>query len=323
MLYENELCIAIDAVSCACKLCSNIQYALAAEDTLSKADKSPVTIADFGSQAVVNMILGKEFSDDDFVCEEDSAELRENSAKEIRRKVIQNVNDFFPNAGEKEILDAIDLGAGDCNFTGRYWTLDPIDGTKGFLRGDQYAAALALVVGGEVALGVLGCPNMYYESGDKGAIFFAVKNHGAYCLSLKSAKKKKIKVDQISAPAQAVFCESVESAHTSHGASAEIAKLLNVTSEPFRIDSQCKYAAVASGMASVYLRLPTKPGYVEKIWDHAAGKIVVEEAGGKVSDINGKPLDFSKGGKLTENSGVVATNGKLHSVFIDAINKVL
>jgi len=291
MLYENELCIAIDAVSCACKLCSNIQYALAAEDTLSKADKSPVTIADFGSQAVVNMILGKEFSDDDFVCEEDSAELRENSAKEIRRKVIQNVNDFFPNAGEKEILDAIDLGAGDCNFTGRYWTLDPT--------------------------------NMYYESGDKGAIFFAVKNHGAYCLSLKSAKKKKIKVDQISAPAQAVFCESVESAHTSHGASAEIAKLLNVTSEPFRIDSQCKYAAVASGMASVYLRLPTKPGYVEKIWDHAAGKIVVEEAGGKVSDINGKPLDFSKGGKLTENSGVVATNGKLHSVFIDAINKVL
>ena len=79
-----------------------------------------------------------------------------------------------------------------------------------------------------------------------------------------------------------------------HLSQTVFAKLLNVSSEPYRIDSQCKYAAVAGGDASVYLRLPTRPGYQEKIWDHAAGMIIVKEAGGKVTDINGKDLDFSK-----------------------------
>jgi 3'(2'), 5'-bisphosphate nucleotidase len=55
----------------------------------------------------------------------------------------------------------------------RYWTLDPIDGTKGFLRGDQYAIALALVEHGEVVLGVLGCPNLPNPDGSRGAIFAA------------------------------------------------------------------------------------------------------------------------------------------------------
>jgi 3'(2'), 5'-bisphosphate nucleotidase len=50
--------------------------------------------------------------------------------------------------------------------------------------------------------------------------------------------------------------------------------------------------------------------------------IIVQEAGGKVTDINGKALDFSRSYQLTENSGVVATNGLLHDAFIDAIKKV-
>jgi len=323
MTYKNELNIAITAVTHACNLCSKIQYALVAEDTLNKADKSPVTIADYGSQAVINLILGKEFPDDDFVCEEDSQQIREKGAEEIRKKILANVNNIFPNASEEEILNAIDLGNGKHDFTKRYWTLDPIDGTKGFLRGDQYAIALALVINGEVVLGVLGCPNMIYAEGDKGVIYFAVKNSGAYAISIKTGENKPINTDKISAAEKAVFCESVESAHTSHSTSAKIAEMLNVTSHPFRIDSQCKYAAVASGLASVYLRLPTRPGYEEKIWDHAAGKIIVEEAGGKVTDITGKALDFSKSYKLTENSGVVATNGLLHDTFIKAISKVI
>ena len=58
---------------------------------------------------------------------------------------------------------------------GRYWTLDPIDGTKGFLRGDQYAVALGLIDDGEVILGVLGCPNLPNSDGSRGAIFSAVE----------------------------------------------------------------------------------------------------------------------------------------------------
>jgi 3'(2'), 5'-bisphosphate nucleotidase len=92
---------------------------------------------------------------------------------------------------------------------------------------------------------------------------------------------------------------------------------------PLRIDSQCKYAVLARGDVSVYLRLPTLADYEEKNWDHAAGWIIVKEAGGEVSDVRGQPLDFSLGRTLRRNKGVVATNGKLHPQVIAAVQRAL
>jgi hypothetical protein len=66
------------------------------------------------------------------------------------------------------------------------------------------------------------------------------------------------------------------------------------------MDSQCKYGIVARGDASIYLRL-TSSSYVENIWDHAAGVVIVKEAGGEVTDLEGKPLDWSHGKKLSHN----------------------
>ena len=68
------------------------------------------------------------------------------------------------------------------------WTIDPIDGTKGFLRGEQYAVCLALIVDAQVKVGVIGCPNMppadppLSTTGnpeERGCIFVAVRGHGA------------------------------------------------------------------------------------------------------------------------------------------------
>ena len=73
-----------------------------------------------------------------------------------------------------------------------------------------------------------------------------------------------------------------------------------------------QYAVVVSGYASIYLRLPTRPDYRECIWDHAAGSIIVEAAGGRVTGIDGKPLDFTRGRKLDANRGVIATSGAIH-----------
>jgi 3'(2'), 5'-bisphosphate nucleotidase len=123
--------------------------------------------------------------------------------------------------------------------------------------------------------------------------------------------------------AGARFCESVESGHSDQDSSAKIASLLGITAEPYRIDSQCKYAAVARGDASIYLRLPTRADYREKIWDHAAGKFVVEQAGGVITDVTGAPLDFSRGTTLAANSGVVATDGRFHAQVLDAVARIL
>ena len=131
------------------------------------------------------------------------------------------------------------------------------------------------------------------------------------------------RVSDVDDPRCAAFCESVESGHSSHGDSARIAALLGVQAPPYRIDSQCKYAAVSRGDASIYLRLPTRADYQEKIWDHGAGSIVVEEAGGTVTDVTGTPLDFSLGRTLANNRGIIATNGRFHDEVVSAVQSVI
>jgi len=91
--------------------------------------------------------------------------------------------------------------------------------------------------------------------------------------------------------------------------------------EPVRMDSQAKYAVLASGGGEVILRLlsPEKPDYREKIWDQAAGALILEEAGGRITDLDGRSLDFTQGRMLVKNRGVLATNGRLHDTLLDTL----
>ncbi len=170
-------------------------------------------------------------------------------------------------------------------------------------------------------LGVLGCPNLEGPGGEPGALFAAVRGQGASLLALAGyglAGRRPIRVSSVTHPAEARFCESVESGHSDHEQSAKIAERLGIRVDPVRADGQTKYAIVARGEVSFYLRLPRRKDHREKIWDHAAGTIVVEEAGGRVSDALGKPLDFSQGRELEANRGIVASNGLLHDEVLRA-----
>jgi 3'(2'), 5'-bisphosphate nucleotidase len=322
MLYQKELNVALDVVRKASRLCSKVQKTLADVETIKKEDRSPVTIADFGSQAVINLEIIQSFPGDQIVGEEDANLLRDNA--DIRLQVVDLVNEQIDNLKESPILDAIDFGVRQTDFTQRFWTVDPIDGTKGFLRGEQYAIALALLENGMVMLGVLGCPNYSMdlkESDDKtGFIFYAVKGEGAYVQSLDDSFEKRVSVDSVLDAKDARICESVERAHVLHDAHGRISAALGITSAPHRMDSQAKYVVVASGSASIYLRLPGTKGYKEKIWDHAAGSIILNESGGQVTDFSGKSLDFSRGKTLENNVGILATNGHLHQEVLRAIS---
>jgi len=323
MKYAKELEVAIHAVRAAANLCRSVQANLITAETLEKKDKSPVTVADFASQAIVCSHLQQAFPQDQVVGEEDSTDLQSHEQAPLRHSVVTHVGEELGgDLDEAQVLNWIDHGNAD-GTQARYWTLDPIDGTKGFLRGQQYAIALALIEQGEVVLGVLGCPNMLVGE-QLGALFTATKGGVARMLSLSDidARGERIQVSQVTAVNQARFCESVESGHSNQSESAQIAALLGIATEPYRIDSQCKYAAVARNDASIYLRLPTNAAYQEKIWDHAAGKIIVEAAGGKVTDMHGNVLDFSQGPLLSNNQGVVATCGAIHDQVIDAIQRV-
>src|SRR6185436_9202605 len=100
------------------------------------------------------------FAADPIVAEEEAGELREDAAANLRSKVRDYVQRVRPEISERQILDAIDRGSHPGGAAGRFWTLDPIDGTKGFLRNEQYAVALALIVDGRVTVSALACPNL-------------------------------------------------------------------------------------------------------------------------------------------------------------------
>lgn len=368
-----EMDVAIDAVRRAGELCQKVRESLVSAEMVSKMDKSPVTVADFGAQAVIVSAIRREFPGDLIVAEEDAALLRGEDGAELCSRVFEYVKDVYPDMSESEMLDAIDGGQYEGGAEGRFWTLDPIDGTKGFIRGDQYAVALGLIVDGEVVQGVLGCPNLPVDgvgrgeqgagSNECGVILSACRGEGAYARTMNLGRTRndergtmkgeigqesmgigqwsggvlaggadrgegtpapvrmKISVSEEGDPSRAVFCESVEAAHTAHGVSADVVNALGVVVEPVRIDSQCKYAVVARGDAGVYMRLPTRADYEEKIWDHAAGVVIVEEAGGKVTDVIGKKLDFSQGRTLKNNKGVIVTNGLLHDAVLGEVGK--
>ncbi len=320
MQHAHEVSIAVAAVRHAAEVCRNVQRAIPA--AMEKQDKSPVTIADFASQAIICRALGEAFPNDPIIGEEDSAELRLPANKPSLDRVQSELSCVGVHGSSDKICRWIDRG-GAKSFRPRFWTLDPIDGTKGFLRGEQYAVSLALIVDGQIVVGILGCPNLPLEPGgesDAGTLFLAVRGHGASVQScFGESAIAPVRVTSTSNWADVRLCESVESGHSAHDRSAMISASLGIVKQPVRLDSQAKYAVVARGEGDVYLRLPTKKDYREKIWDHAGGVLVVEEAGGRVTDIDGKPLEFTHGRELASNRGVVVTNGHLHDDVLRAI----
>jgi 3'(2'), 5'-bisphosphate nucleotidase len=318
-----EVVAALEAVTTASALCEKIRMDLVGGESILKSDRSPVTIADYGSQAIICKLIRERFPDDTIVAEEDSKELRRPDRSKILEQVTTYVNAFIATSSSKEVCSWIDLSSNAV--TDRFWALDPIDGTKGFLRGDQYAIALALIENGVVKLGILACPNLYTDvnqsSGEKGCLFIALKAKGSFQMDSHSGSQRTISVSGVRNPSEATITESVEPNHADHLTHQRLAKRLNILKPSIRMDSQAKYGILARGEVTLYLRVPSpaEPGYKENIWDHAAGSIIAEEAGGRVTDVLGCPLDFSAGIKLVKNHGILVSNGILHDVVLKAL----
>ena len=318
-----EVMTAIQAAIKASALCEKIRMDLAGGESLLKSDRSPVTIADYGSQAMICKLIKERFPNDTIVAEEDSKELRRPDRSKILDQVTDYASAFIPASSTEEVCSWIDFGSN--SVTDRFWALDPIDGTKGFLRGDQYAIALALIEKGRVKLGVLACPNLYadihHPFGEKGCLFLALKGNGSFQMDRWGVNKQPIFVCKVTSPSEAVITESVEPDHADHLTHQRLAQKLNISKPFLRMDSQAKYGILARGEVTLYLRVPSsaEPGYKENIWDHAAGSIIAEEAGGRVTDGLGGPLDFSSGIKMDKNRGVLVSNGILHDVVLKAL----
>jgi 3'(2'), 5'-bisphosphate nucleotidase len=328
-LSDKRVKFALRAVQQAASLAAEIQGEMVSE-ALTKDDRSPVTVADFAAQAVVGYLLENTFPGSLLVGEEASDALRSPDERQTLDKITAFMQRIIPGVGAKEVCDLIDRGIDEPGEN--YWTLDPIDGTKGFLRGAQYATALAYVENGVVQLGVLGCPNitpdLQEKIGGEGSLAIARRGEGSWISTLSGPINEGnfslLSVSGQSDPARARLMRSFESGHTNTTLINEFQKELGGEADPVRMDSQVKYALLASGEGEIYLRLlsPDRMDYREKIWDQAAGSIIVQEAGGIVTDLDGMDLDFSRGRTLKDNRGICASNGLLHDAALEALKNV-
>jgi len=312
-----EIRFAIDAVRQASMLVKQVQAEMVSP-ALTKDDRSPVTVADFAAQALIGYLLEKNFPEDPLVGEEDSSALQSPEEKATLDRITEFVSRFAAGATPDTVCEWIDRGSAES--APRFWTLDPIDGTKGFLRGNQYAVAFALIEAGQVQVGVLGCPNL-----DSLSLVVAARGQGTWVASLDAdIPFQRVSISEITDPAQARLLRSFESGHTNVSQVDYFADALGVQAEPVRMDSQAKYAVLANGQGEIYLRLlsPQRRDYREKIWDQAAGSIVIEEAGGRVTDLDGKALDFTVGRTLANNRGICATNGHLHQASLETLKAI-
>ncbi len=324
MGLELEKKAGIDAVTKAAAACARMRRKPEFREALYKTDGSPVTLADFFVQALINEELTAAFPEIPIVAEETSLCLGGDCGEKLRNRL----GELLPGKNSDEILRAIDRGNNEGGGHGKFWTLDPVDGTRGFLAKRQYAIALALIEDGEVVLGILGCPELGPDARngaerEKGFVFFAEKGKGSYQVALSDGLQTRVSVSGITRTSDAVMCESAEAPDSSYEFSGKISRFLDISAKPVRMDSQCKYAILARGDTSIYLRPPPRKDYKENIWDHAAGYVIVKEAGGTVTDSSGKPLDFSVGKKLHENKGILATNGAIHEAVLRAVEKTV
>ncbi|PJF42578.1 MAG: hypothetical protein CUN55_09840 [Phototrophicales bacterium] len=317
MQYETLQPI-ITAVEQACALTKRIQAA----HLMVQHDKkgSPVTIGDYGAQAILGRTLHQHFPNEGVIAEESGQQFLELVPPHQRAQVVQLVSETLgETVTEAQIVQWLDQGR-DVQ-SERVWMIDPIDGTKGFLAGRCYAVAVGIVVGSCAVAGIMGSPN-YIAQKQQGMLFLAYDGH-AYRRPLNSQQWQPIHVSDRTAPNQVIITEGVEDSNVDRSLMHHIYKTLGWSYEStLQVDGMDKYGIVASGEADVYLRIPNDHRRRANVWDHAAGVAILEAAGGKVTDREGNPLNFAERPVMHSAEFVIVTNGRLHDQVLGILAEV-
>ncbi len=314
-----EFLFAVESVQLACSLAEQVAGEMA-HHAQDKEDRSPVTVADFAVQALISSMLEKYFPSDCLVGEESTEVLRQPAQSGMLSQITEFTARFLPGVNAQKVLELIDRGQGQpC---ARFWILDPVDGTKGFLRGEHYAVALALLENGRPTLSVLGCPRLGLDGSfvkkGPGIMAVAQRGGGAWIRSLDRETWSRLQVSTRSKSSEIRVLRSVEASHANADHITPVFERHGICTAPILMDSQAKYAFVAQGQSDLFFYLVSKrdPTHRMKIWDVAPGALVVEEAGGKITDLQGRDLDFTQGDTLKANPGLVITNGHCHDVAL-------
>ena len=189
----------------------------------------------------------------------------------------------------------------------RVWMIDPIDGTKDFLRGESgHAVMIGLAREGRPALGVVAQPAT-------GCLWTGVVGAGAWKQS-QGGPREPLRVSTVTG-AHAIRLVSSKSNRSEYY--ARFCRALGITDELSLGSVGLKMATVAQGTRDLYVY----PGNQSKMWDSCGPEAILIAAGGKVSDMDGQPLCYDRP-ELRNLRGFVASNGLVHGLALEAIARL-
>ncbi len=305
-------------------LCATVQQTMLYQVDKYSADKQssePVTIADYGSQAIIGRALSQHFPQDAVIAEEAGDQFLQLVDDAGRAQIAGLLSEVLATAvTQDDVVRWLDQGKGQQSQ--RTWVIDPIDGTKGFVNMRHYAIAVGILDDGQPRNGIMGCPG--YADGAAGGALFYTYDGRAYRQMLQAGEPQVIRVSDRDQPDAYRILQSFEREHASKERMANVRQIAGLDQSPLdELDSMEKYALVACGDADLYMRLPN-PGSTRAhmSWDHAAGAAIVLAAGGRVTDVDGSPLDFSKG-KALPNKGMIVSSGVHHDAVVQSASRVL
>ena len=171
------------------------------------------------------------------------------------------------------------------------WIIDPIDATKNYIRKIPiFGTQIALMKGEELILGVSNAPLL-------NELLYAEVGKGAFL------NGEPIKVSNVSQPSDAMICHGGLKWFTEKDVLPEICKLIHNTARSRGFGDFYMYHLVASGRADAVIEAAIS------IWDIAAITVIVREAGGMVTDLQGQTV-------TKDTASLVATNGVLHNAVL-------
>ena len=226
--------------------------------------------------------------------------------KTASKIIVEGLARSFPEDGilSEEEDDVIEIRSA----RNRVWMIDPIDGTWGFIKKDgDFGIQIGLTIAGEAVLGVVFLPaqNVFY---------YAAKGEGAFLIK-NGEKPKRLRVSD-----KTNFTEMNLASSRNHRSPRmyRIMEDFGFKQEIQRGSVGLKVGLVTEQICDLYIHLSPRT----KFWDTCAPQIILEEAGGRMTDLFGFPINYGLG-DVQNHNGVVASNGVSHEAVVSNLKPLL
>lgn len=269
---------------------------------LEKLDKDNecVTLADFGTQVILNKTLYDNYPNHSVISEENSYDFLKFTSENQRLFVISIVSKILnENISQDEFIRWLDYG--QSSISNKSWVIDPIDGTLEFLNSNQYVIGIGELENSKPCFSYLSSFSTFTNQ----PIHYFTWQGKSYKYYSYDGRMIELHVSDRNISVARPYCNN-----------SDLSKIYNIDFIETDVFSTLNgYISIASGESDVLISLKFANTSL-KVWDHAGGIVLLQNAGGIISDIDGRKLDFSQGSLLSKNKGAILSNGKFHEKLL-------